>query len=92
MARSLNFECARCKMALAILFANQAQRQMRRERVFRDRSRPLDCLHDVELFERYRFRRDDLIYIIGLLEERLTPTTKRSHAISPELKILSAIR
>ena len=39
------------------------RRQLRRERVFRDRTNPLDSLNDQQLLEQYRFRRNDIMWL-----------------------------
>ena len=40
---------------------------MRRNRVFRDRKNPLDMYYDVELYDKFRFRRHDIITIVDEL-------------------------
>jgi hypothetical protein len=37
------------------------RRALRRERVFRDRTKPLDIYHDFELIDKYRFYRQSII-------------------------------
>ena len=40
---------------------------MRRERIFRNRTNPLEIYDDLELFERFRFDRRTILQIVQLL-------------------------
>lgn len=68
-----------------------AGRGLRRERVFRDRSHPLDMYCDAELQKRYRFSRQGCIFIIDLLEEELRHPTTRSQALPASLQVFLAL-
>ena len=73
------------KMAAVFLLglADDEQRQLiRRERVFRDRTNPLDFLNDTEVIERYRLPREFLFRLIDIVREDVEPDTNRSHALS----------
>lgn len=71
-------------MAAVFLLAEYEQRKLiRRERVFRDRTNPLDFLNDSEVIERYRLPREFLFRLIYLVREDVEPDTHRSHALSP---------
>ena len=52
------------------LLANH--RALRRERLFRDRTNPLDIYDDVEMYKKYRFTRFGCMHLIDLLEARLS--------------------
>ena len=52
-----------------VLFDDYVDRAYRRERLFRDRQNPLDVYDDVELYERFRFRRHNLLAIIDELRD-----------------------
>ncbi|CAC5410350.1 HARBI1 [Mytilus coruscus] len=67
------------------------RRAMRRERVFRDRTNPLDLYDDLELVERFRFDRQTILQIADLLQEDLESSTLRNHAIPPVMKVLIAL-
>lgn len=67
-------------------------RGLRRERVIRDRRNPLDMYDDVELHERFRFRRHSLLELIDELRNDLQYDTNRNAALSPELQVLIALR
>ena len=48
------------KMAAVVVWRSQHRRNLRRNRVFRDRKNPLDMYDDVELYDKFRFRRHDI--------------------------------
>ncbi|XP_061163868.1 putative nuclease HARBI1 [Saccostrea echinata] len=68
------------------------QRSLRQQRVFRDRSQPLDSLNDSELISRYRFPRRVIFDMIDGVDEQLRPYTQRSHAIPTQLQVLCTLR
>ena len=77
-------------MALQLLvFENR--RALRRERLFRDRLSPFDVYDDVEMYKKYRFTRFGCMHVIDLLKARLTPRTKRNHAIPATLQVFIAL-
>ncbi|XP_048259000.1 putative nuclease HARBI1 [Haliotis rufescens] len=57
-------------------------------RTFRDRFNPLDLYNDEELFERYRFRRCTIFFIVGLIGDELAHPTQRSHSLPPIIQVL----
>ena len=65
----------------AILLAIARERSLRRQRVFRDRSNPLDCCSDLELIRRYRFPRQTISEFAQMVEIRLERPTQRSHPL-----------
>ena len=50
---------------------NAARRGLRRERVFRDADHPFDVYDDVELFDRYWFRRHDIMDLVDLVDDNI---------------------
>eukprot|EP00057_Strongylocentrotus_purpuratus_P015455 XP_011669929.1 PREDICTED: putative nuclease HARBI1 [Strongylocentrotus purpuratus] len=78
-----------CKMAAMVEEA--VGRALRRERVFRDRTNPLDAYCDTELRKRYRFSRRGCIYLIHLLRIDLEHPTGRSRALPASLQIFLAL-
>ena len=48
--------------------AEEQENFLPRERVFRDRSNPLDCYDDLELFQRFRFCRLSILKIAELIQ------------------------
>lgn len=75
----------------AMLMAVAAEQALKRERVIRDRTNPLDLFDDTDMLKSYRFRRYGVGYIIDLLKEDLTPRTKRTHAMTAPRKVFAAL-
>ena len=72
----------------ALLLAFNQQRLLRRERVFRDRQNPLDCLSDEELISRYRFDRLTILHIVELVSAEISrPTSRGGHVIPPHIQV-----
>ncbi|CAC5423000.1 unnamed protein product [Mytilus coruscus] len=65
--------------ALQILFM---RRHFRRERVFRDRTNPLDLYNDEDMIKRYRFPRATVLELIGRVSPMIETPTRRSMSIS----------
>ena len=53
-------------MAALFMYGRDRRQAIRRNRVFRDRNHPLEKFDDVELYTKFRFRRQD---ITGLTDE-----------------------
>ena len=64
---------------------------MARQRVFRDRTVPLDCYDDLELVQLFRFSRSSISRITGLIVTHLN-STERSHAAAPHLQVCVALQ
>ncbi len=77
-------------MARQLLYVANG-RALMRERVFRDRSNPLETHDDKAMHKYYRFTRQGIMNIIDLLEPHLQPSTTRSHAIDGRLQIFIAL-
>ena len=65
---------------------------MRRERIFRDRTNPLEIYDDLELIERFRFDRGTILQITQLLQDDLESSNFRDKAIPPLIKVLISLR
>ena len=76
-------------MAYLVLLVERAQR---RERVFRDRTNPLEIYDDVDLFKKYRFNRAGVMTLIDRLGGQLEHQTRRNHAVPPSLQVFVALR
>jgi len=68
------------------------ERALRRERVVRDRTNPLDIYSDSELIERFRFGRQALFDLIEEISPQLQHGSDRNAALSPTLQVLIALR
>ena len=60
------------------------QRSFIRQRIFRDRTNPFDCLDNEDFREKYRFSKETTNYIIQLIEtdEKVTENTKRNRSLT----------
>lgn len=68
-------------------------RSLRRQRVFLDRLNPLECLKDDrDVKAWFRFRRDTVYTILGLVEDFVTRPTQRSMSMPPLLVLCVALR
>lgn len=72
------------KMATYLLI----QRSLRQQRVFRDRTQPLDSLNDSQLISRYRFPRRVILDMIDGVDKQLRPYTTGIHAIPTQPQLL----
>ncbi|XP_061186799.1 putative nuclease HARBI1 [Saccostrea echinata] len=78
-------------MAAAYILA-QNRRNLRRERVFRDRNNPLDYMTDADIIDKFRLPRHLILSLCVELNAHLAPDTRRSHALLPPLQIMVALR
>ncbi|XP_061192286.1 uncharacterized protein LOC133200516 [Saccostrea echinata] len=65
--------------------------QHRRPRLFKDRSNPLEDLEDDEVYDRFRFRPQTIIFILGLFPVLSRPTN-RNHPLPPLIQLLLSLR
>lgn len=68
------------------------ERALRRERVVRDRTNPLDMYNDEELFQRFRFSRVEIFSLVDELSDDLRFQADRNAALTPTLQLLIALR
>ena len=62
------------------------RRALRRERLFRDRNNPLDFYDDVELYNKFRFRRENIFTVIDELADGLR-RARRLGSLPPSLQV-----
>ena len=74
------------------LSLNRLNQLPRKRRTFRRQLDPLTSYTDSELRCRYRFGRDAINYIIGLVADDIMPETNRNHAVSAEMQVLITLR
>uniref|UniRef100_A0A8W8HXN7 EGF-like domain-containing protein n=1 Tax=Magallana gigas TaxID=29159 RepID=A0A8W8HXN7_MAGGI len=70
----------------------QVRRDLRRQRIFRDRQNPLDAYNDLEIIQRYRLDRQSIISIIDLIKDRLERPTQRSVSLPVSLQVFATLR
>ncbi|XP_048730425.1 putative nuclease HARBI1 [Ostrea edulis] len=68
------------------------RRRAPRPRIFQDRSNPLEDLEGDEVFIRFRFRPDTILWIVGLVFDDLQRQTHRNCSLPPLLQVLAALR
>ena len=56
------------------------RRALRRERVFRDGTKPFDIYNDFELIDKYGFDRQSIMMICDMLQDDLESSTFRNRA------------
>ncbi|XP_061170345.1 putative nuclease HARBI1 [Saccostrea echinata] len=65
---------------------------LRRPRVFRDLSNPLESLEEEEFFQRYRFSPGSILYIVNGVSDDLQADTARNRPIPPLIQVLLFLR
>ena len=76
-------------MAAHIFFLERA---LRKGRVFRDRSNPLEKYNDLELYSKFSLDRYAIMELTDLLSDTLEAPTLRNHPIPPLLQVCTALR
>ena len=66
-------------------------RPVRNDRIFHPRVDPLATLTDKDIISKYRLSRDAIEFLIDILNDQLTPKTKRSHAIPTNIQVLASL-
>lgn len=79
-------------MADRVYFRLLMRRNFRRQRILRDRTNPFDVYGDVELFARFRFRREDVITLVDLFGDELEHPLPRGGSLPPLMQVLVALR
>ncbi|XP_062600943.1 uncharacterized protein LOC134262567 [Saccostrea cucullata] len=65
---------------------------LRRPRVFRDLSNPLESLEEEEIFQRYRFSPTSILFIVNGVHDHLQRDTARNRPIPPLIQVLLFLR
>lgn len=68
------------------------RRQLRRERVFRDRTHPFELYDDIDLYARYRFRRQDIIDLVDVVQGDIDRAFTRLGSLPALLQVMVALR
>ncbi|KAH3853214.1 hypothetical protein DPMN_095736 [Dreissena polymorpha] len=79
-------------MAAFVDRINRLRRRQPIERVFADRSNPLEVLSAEEVSEMYRFRPETIHFIVGVVFNDLDTPTRRSLPVTPLLSVLTALQ
>ena len=65
---------------------------LRRPRIIRDRTHPLDAYNDDEIKFRYRLTRELIIDLHTIISDDLEPNSYRNNAVPPMLQIFCTLR
>ena len=78
-------------MAAVVVWRSKHRRNLKRNRVFRDRRNLLDMYDDVELYK-FRFRRHDILTIVDELRDDLEYPDTRQGPLPATLQVVVALR
>lgn len=78
----------------ALVRLRRRLRIRRKRKVFRRQrdANPLEKMSESEIWDRYRFSSNTIMYIVDLIRPQIASTTRRSMALSPLLQVLLALR
>lgn len=74
-------------MALRLVHRLRRRNALRRNRLFRDKTNPLDAHDDFEIYDRFRFRRHQILEIVDELRDDLTHHFHQKGSLSPEMQV-----
>eukprot|EP00745_Piridium_sociabile_P037868 TRINITY_DN69115_c0_g2_i3.p2 TRINITY_DN69115_c0_g2~~TRINITY_DN69115_c0_g2_i3.p2 ORF type:complete len:110 (-),score=7.55 TRINITY_DN69115_c0_g2_i3:1065-1394(-) len=78
-------------MAALMFFQVRQRRQLRRNRIFRDRMNPFDLYDDHELFRKFRFRRQHIWELTNEVEGEIR-LQNRGFTLTPLQQVLVTLR
>ncbi|KAK7488592.1 hypothetical protein BaRGS_00020209 [Batillaria attramentaria] len=70
---------------------NAAWRGLHHERIFRDRTNPFNT-YNVDLYKRFRFRRDDIVYLCDIIGDDIDHPVPRKGFLPPLVQAMVALR
>jgi hypothetical protein len=69
-----------------------ARRNLRRNRVFRDRVNPLEDYNDVKLYKKFRFTRNDILELTDMVRDAIRYGAERKGSLTPVLQVMLTLR
>lgn len=79
-------------MANRVVYDLVLRRNLRRDRIFRDRTNPFDVYDDVDLYSRFRFRRADILDLCNVIEDDIDHPFQRKGSLTPLMQLMIALR
>lgn len=79
------------RLVYQLMGNGQERNPIRRQRVFRDRTNPLDVYNDAEFRERFRFRREDVLNLCEDIGDAID-VSMRQGSLPVSMQILIALR
>ncbi|PVD31456.1 hypothetical protein C0Q70_06868 [Pomacea canaliculata] len=76
---------------VVMLMLMQSKRGLRRSRIIRDRTNPLDTFDDVEMYSKFRFRRHDILSMVDEIKDELE-MANRGYTVLPCIQVCVALR
>ena len=73
-------------------YAAQSEKSFRKQRVFRDRTNPLEAYDDREFFDRFRIRKEEMLTLHEELKSKLEYPQPRKGALPAILQLVIAVR
>ena len=87
----LNQDLKMADISFGTVFQRKSERKPEIERVLIDRNNPLETLSEQQIFRRYRFRRNGIMFITSQVEALKRPTL-RNMPLTPLFQILITLR
>lgn len=75
----------------AVILRGRRRQTIRRNRILRDRTHPFEIFDDVELYRKFRFRRQDIIDITDEICNDIK-LVNRHGTLPPLLQVMTALR
>ena len=76
----------------AFVLQNIINANLRPHRALRDRQNHIEGLNNIELYDRYRFTREGLIFIEELIRDDICYDSARNNPLSPMEQLLITLR
>ena len=79
-------------MAAYMMFRVRLRRAIRRNRIFRDRTHPMEMFNDEQLHARFRFERHIIYELVDELNEQLEYGMQKKGCLTPILQVCIGLR
>ena len=74
-------------MDMLIIAALRKRKQIRKNRIFRDRLNPFDIYDDDQIYRRFRFHRPQIIHIVDMVKDTIEFPLKRKGSLPALLQV-----